>query len=154
MKKTIVKILLAFFAVVLALIAWHFFLSGINIRARNVERIEQLWNGTRPHFEEGYSERMGGYVTVSSYTDEAEIRELVNFFNSLILLRNEPQPPTAARPPEIFRIVYKNGTESYIVFAWTQVHYNDTFYWLIDREQGERSSTQLDNLLRRLAEER
>jgi hypothetical protein len=154
MKKTFVKILLAFFAVVLvlALIAWHFFLSGINIRARNVERIERLWHGTMPNFESVYSERMGRYVSVQAFTDETQIRDLVNFFNSLTLLRTPPREPTAAAPPEIFRIIYTNGAESYIVFAWTQVHYNDICYWLIDCEQGERSSTRLHNLLRRLAE--
>jgi hypothetical protein len=120
-----------------------------------VERIERLWRWHEDSLligEKIYSERHERYFTIqTTYTDNAEIRQLVRFFNSLMLLRTSPQPPTASRMPEIFRIIYTNGTESYIVFAWTQVHYNDTFFWIIDREHGDRSSTRLDNLIQNLA---
>ena len=126
----------------------------LDINAENVEKIEllTLWSDFLV-IEKTWSEYLGGYFgLVNTYTDEAHILALINFFNSLTLTTSEIFID-AARPSENFRITYSDGTASYIEFIFTSLFYNDSFFRISDEDRGPGRTRELDNMLYGLHDE-
>ena len=133
--------------------------DGLNLNARNVEIIERLtipwleedaeqeWVETRGWDGEAFGRYM---VIINTFTDETHISYLIGFFNSLTLTASDQVLIDAARMPEIFRIVYRDGTTDFIQFHFTSMFYNDSFFRIADDDRGLRRTRELDYMLIRL----
>ena len=110
---------------------------------------EQVWVESRNI----NGESVGRYMEViNTYTDETHISALISFFNSLTLTPSEFFVNTA-RPPENFRITFRDGSTDFILFYFTSLSHNDSFFRITDDDRGLERTIELDNMLYGLHDE-